>query len=258
MPLEPLTMVALGLALLIGLSLGGLGGGGSVLSLPVLVYVAQIPAHQAVPMSIAIVGATSLVGTLLHVREGHFDRRAALTFAAGGAPAAFGGSFLTHLVSQQVLMAIFAALMLAAGVAMLLSRPDDHSRRECRLVRCILIGAAVGLVTGFLGVGGGFMIVPALVLFAGIDAKQALGTSLAIITLNSAAGLLGQARNANIDWPLTLAFVGMALVGMLGGLLVSRKLEGEQIRKAFGAFVILVACGVGTMTALGVQMPSGG
>ena len=250
-------IVALALTVLVGLSLGALGGGGSVLMLPILVYVAGTSAHEAVPLSMVVVGGTSLLAAVLHSRRGNIHVRATVLFGLSGMAAAFLGSALTSLVSQRVLMLIFAALMLAAGVAMLRGRaeePDEGSGR-CRVLPCLLVGAGVGALTGFLGVGGGFLIVPALVLFVGLPTKPAIGSSLAIIALNAASGLVGQLRQTTLDWGLALGYLGLALVGMLGGLALAGKVSGPTLRTAFAWFIIVLAVVIGGMNALGFEMP---
>lgn len=239
--MTPGTVISLALALLIGLTLGALGGGGSILTLPVLVYVAGIPAQQAVAMSMVVVGATSLLGAGLHWRRGNFHLRATVLFAATGVIGAYAGSFLTSMVSQQVLLGIFAALMLVTGVAMIRRDSERDHSGQCRLWPCLLIGAGVGVLTGFLGVGGGFLIVPALVLLAGISAKNAVGASLAIIAVNAVGGLIGQLQQVTLDWRLTLAFVALSAVGMFAGLWVVQKVPSEALTKAFGWFVVILA-----------------
>ncbi|QBQ55797.1 sulfite exporter TauE/SafE family protein [Nitrosococcus wardiae] len=225
--------ITLALALLVGLTIGALGGGGSVLTLPIFVYLLGIPAQQAIPMSMLIVGSTSFLGALLHYYYGHFHTKATLLFAVTGMMGAFLGSFLTNKVSQPLLMLIFATLMLTAGIAMLRTRGASQGQQKCHVVRCLAIGAGVGTLTGFLGIGGGFMIVPALVLFAGIPTKNAMGVSLAVITLNSAAGLMGLIQHTSINWKLTLSFLGLALIGMLAGIVIkksSRATPSQRIR----------------------------
>jgi hypothetical protein len=230
--------MALLLAILIGVSLGTLGSGGSIITMPVLVYVAGIPAHTAVGMSLVIVGATAAVGSIVHSRSGGFHARAAAVFAVTGAVGAFGGAKLTHLVSGDTLMTIFAALMLLAGWRLLAGRGAPAATRACSVPRCAGVGLAVGVLTGFLGIGGGFLIVPALVLAAGLDMKRAVPTSLAIIAFNAAGGLAGQLRYAAFDWALTAAFLGSALVGMGGGSIVARRVSAEGLRRAFAWAVI--------------------
>lgn len=255
--MKPLLVLALVLAVPIGLTLGAVGAGGSILTLPVLVYVLRVPAAKAVPMSMVVVAGTSLVAAVLHYRRGLFHTRAFGLFAATGVPGAFLGSYLTHLVSQRVLLGIFALLMLGAGAAMLQSRGQTTGVGPCRTGRCLAIGAGVGVLTGFLGVGGGFMIVPALVLLAGVGAKEAVGSSLAIITVNSVAGLAGQIRQVSFDWTLALGFLALALAGMLAGVAVAERVPASTLRKGFGELVVLVGLVIGGLAAAGVSLPSG-
>jgi uncharacterized membrane protein YfcA len=141
-------------------------------------------------------------------------------------------------------MLSFAALLLAVGLVMLHGGGHGVRRGTCRTLRCISVGATVGVLTGFLGVGGGFLIVPALVVFAGLETKMAVGTSLAIIALNSAAGLAGQLRYAAVDWPLTITFIGLTLAGMLAGLSMSQRISEDASRKGFAVFLLIVSVAV--------------
>lgn len=231
---------ALALALLIGLSLGLLGSGGSIITLPVLVYVAGIPAHAAVGMSLVVVGGTSIVGSLLNARRGSFDWKAGAFFAVSGMVGAFVGAKFTHLVSALVLLLLFGALMLVVGARLLLKNEADTQPQRCRLWRCLGAGVAVGILTGFLGVGGGFLILPALVLFAGLEMKRAIGTSLAIIAVNCLGGLVGQLRYVNLNWPLTLAFLAAAVVGMFAGTALTNRLSAAALRRGFAWCVLLL------------------
>ena len=230
--------LALLLAVLIGVSLGTLGSGGSIITMPVLVYVAGIPAYTAVGMSLVIVGTTAAVGSYLQSRTSGFNVRVAAIFAAAGALGAFGGAKLTRLVSGETLMLIFAVLMLLAGWRMLARRGAAAAAPACSVPRCAGIGLVLGVLTGFLGIGGGFLIVPALVLAAGLDMKRAVPTSLAIIACNAAGGLAGQLRYASFDWALTGAFLGFALAGMAGGSIVTRRMSADGLRRAFAWAVI--------------------
>jgi uncharacterized protein len=238
--------LALLLAAVIGLSLGLLGSGGSIVTLPVLVYVVRVPVHEAVGMSLLIVGATSGLGSLINMRRGDFDLRAGTFFALSGIVGAFIGSRFTHMVSARALLLCFGALMLIVGLRMLLGSQEAQPGRQCRPLRCLVIGVTVGLLTGFLGVGGGFVILPALVLFAGLEMKPAVGTSLAVIAVNSFAGLLGQLRFVQFEWPLTFAFLASAAIGMLGGLTVAKHISSGALRRGFawsifalGTFLLL-------------------
>ena len=231
---------ALILAALIGLSLGLFGSGGSIITLPVLVYVAHIPAQPAVGMSLVIVGGTSAFGALLNVRQGAFDWRAATFFASSGMVGAFGGAKFTHLVSAPVLLLLFGLLMLAAGMRMLRNTETAMKPQSCRPLRCLAVGIGVGVLTGFLGVGGGFLILPALVLFAGLEIKTAIGTSLAVIAVNCLGGLIGQLRYLDFDWRLALGFLLAAMVGMLAGMLLAKRLTASSLRRGFAWCVVVL------------------
>ncbi|MEX2303981.1 MAG: sulfite exporter TauE/SafE family protein [Bryobacterales bacterium] len=236
---------ALLLAAAIGVSLGAFGAGGSIITLPVLVYVAGIPAHTAISMSLVIVGATSMFGAYLHYRHGQVYARAVMMLGSAGMAGAFLGSSLTHLVSEKVLMLAFALLMLGSGTAMLRRKPDANLLPRCSPPRCLSIGAAVGVMTGFLGVGGGFLIVPALIIFGGLAPKTAVGSSLAIIGLNSAAGLLGHLRYSEVDWRLTSAFLAVAVVGMAMGARICTQISQQALQRTFAWFIIAVAVVIG-------------
>ncbi len=232
--------LALLLASFIGLSLGLLGSGGSIITLPVMVYIAGIPVSQAVGMSLVVVGGTSAVGSFLRFRQGEFAGRAAILFTVSGMIGAFFGAKLTHLVEPKTLMLLFGGLMLIVGALLLRKRAVAAAPKSCHLVQCLTVGATVGALTGFLGVGGGFLILPALVLFAGLEMKTAIGTSLAIISLNSAAGVLGQLRYVSLDWAQTLSFLAVAVMGMFGGQLLAKRLSSQSLRLGFAWAVIVL------------------
>ncbi len=232
--------LALALAVLIGVSLGLLGSGGSIVTLPVLVYVAGVPAHQAVGMSLVIVGGTSALGGLLNLQRGTFDPRAATFFSLSGIAGALVGARFTHLMSAGALLMLFGGLMLVVGVRMVMGNGEARSGRKCRPLRCLSTGLGVGVLTGFLGVGGGFVILPALVLFAGLEMKAAIGTSLAVIAVNSFAGLVGQLHYVEFDWPITLGFLGAALAGMVGGSAVASQIASQSLRRAFAGSIIVL------------------
>jgi uncharacterized protein len=242
--------LALALAALIGISLGLLGSGGSIITLPVLVYVARIPVNQAVGMSLVVVGGTAAWGSFLRFRQGQFALKPAAFFASSGMAGAFFGAKLTHLVSPSLLMLLFGLLMLIVGTAMWRKGEHPLSAQSCHPTRCLAVGVIVGVLTGFLGVGGGFVILPALVLFAGVNMKEAIGTSLAIIALNSFAGLTGQLRYIRFDWSLTLAFLSVAIIGMFSGQTLANRLSGEALRRAFAWSIILLGIIIGTKSAL--------
>ncbi len=232
--------LALALAALVGLSLGLVGSGGSIVTLPVLVYVAGIPAHQAVGMSLVIVGGTSAMGTFLNLRRGDVHSQAAAFFAMSGMIGAHIGAKFTHWVSAPVLLLLFGALMLAVAIRMLLRTEPASGAKQCQPLRCLLVGLLVGVLTGFLGVGGGLVILPALVLFAGLEMKSAIGTSLAVIAVNCAGGLLGQLRYTNLNWRLTLGFLAATVAGMFAGAALAGRLSALALRRSFAWCVLLL------------------
>lgn len=238
--MSPEYLLALAVAIAIGVTLGAMGSGGSILTLPVLVYVAGVEPSKAVAMSLAIVGATSALGAFLHKRQGNFHRKAFGLLGATGIAGAYLGSALTRLVPAPTLMLVFAVLMVVVGTLMLSGAANRLSPGYCRPIRCAVIGAVVGVVTGFLGVGGGFLIVPALVVFAGLDVKHAIGTSLAIIALNSVSGVIGQLRYADVDWSLTALFIAACVLGMAVGVAVVRRVTTSGLNRAFASLLIVV------------------
>ncbi len=236
-------IIALLLSGAIGISLGLLGGGGSILAVPVLVYVAGIEAKTSVAMSLAIVGSTSLAASALHWRQGRLDWRTAALFGGAGTVGALLGAQLTPLVSSGMLLLLFALLMFVVAALMLRkqARADDAAPHVANLPRTLLAGASVGVVTGFLGVGGGFLIVPALVLFGGLSMHLAVGTSLLVIALNSAAGFIGHWQHGALPLNQTLAFTAAAIVGTFIGVWLSRRISAQRLRHSFAVFVMVVA-----------------
>lgn len=237
------TWAALLLSGLIGLSLGMAGGGGSIVTVPLLIYVAALPVPQAVALSLAIVGATAAIGGALHARSGTADAKTAFVFGTTGMVGAAGGARLTPLVPPPVLLALLAALMLFVGARMLRGRSEaeEPQRAECAVWKCALAGLGLGALTGFLGVGGGFLIVPALLRFARMPMKQAVGTSLLIIAANSASGFLAHRSALGRRLDLALAFTAAAVVGMLGGLALARRMQPSGLKTTFGVVSIALA-----------------
>jgi hypothetical protein len=237
----PHLLLALAFSTLIGLSLGLLGGGGSILAVPVLVYVARVDVHAAIGMSLAVVGATALVGGLAHARAGRADLRAGAVFGGAGMLGAPLGAQATHAVAPRVLMLLFAALMLVVATLMLRHRgAAPPGRPRSRPAAVPAAGFGVGLLTGFLGVGGGFLIVPALALLAGLPIHHAVGTSLLVIAANAAAGLLAHLGRGGVPLGLTGAFTAAAVLGALAGVRVAASLDPLRLRRGFALFVILV------------------
>lgn len=229
------------LSVVIGLSLGLLGGGGSILTVPILVYVAGLDAKTAIATSLFVVGATSAVAALSHARGGRVRWRTGLVFGLAGMVGAFTGGMLGGHLPGDLLLLAFALMMVATSIAMLRGRrtaDTSVAHRELPLLRVLFDGAVVGLVTGLVGAGGGFLVVPALALLGGLPMSVAVGTSLVVIAMKSFAGLAGYLSTVHLDWGLTLGVTAAAVVGtLIGGRLVGRIPEAA-LRKAFGWFVL--------------------
>lgn len=244
--MNPLLIIGLFLSGLIGLSLGLIGGGGSIITVPVLVYVLGVQPYEAIGMSLAVVGTTSLIGSILHYRSGNVRMKTGLTFGAAGIAGAFAGSPLTRLLSPSALMLTFAVLMLLVAVLMLIRKPQNEAdlptiKNVPSLWKALAAGLAVGVLTGFLGVGGGFLIVPALVLFGSLTVKDAIGTSLFVIFLNCVAALTAHASQNAFDWTLTAEVTGVAAAGTILGTSLSRRIATKNLQRGFAGFVFMVA-----------------
>jgi uncharacterized membrane protein YfcA len=241
---------ALVLGAVIGVLLGLLGGGGSILAVPALVYVLGLGIEQAIPMSLIVVGTASAVGALPKIRAGQVQWRLAAIFAAAGVPATFVGSAIGRHLPQSVLLIGFAVVMVVAGIRLLQDNSDTGTAckvgdsginwRRCA-PRSIPAGFLVGLLTGLFGVGGGFLIIPALVLMLGVEMPIAIGTSLLIIVVNSVAGVVSHVSVGGIDWAITGAFVGTAIIGSLVAGHVGIKLDTRRLQHWFAYLVFTVA-----------------
>jgi uncharacterized membrane protein YfcA len=238
-------LAAIALAALIGLSLGALGAGGSIITVPLLVYVGHVPPKSAVGMSLVIVGVTSLVGASVQFKRGNLALKPALLFALTGMIGSFLGTTGTHLIPARTLMLLFSGVMLIVGWIMWRGLSTVRKAKTCNVNRCLVAGFFVGVLTGFFGVGGGFLIVPALVFFAGLDTRMAAGTSLGVITFNCATGLLGQLRYVEIDWRLLSTFLAVALIGMIVGLTVSGRLPEYRLRRILAIVILVLGVSVG-------------
>jgi hypothetical protein len=245
-------LLAIVLSSLIGVSLGLLGGGGSILAVPVLVYVARLNVHSAIGASLAVVGATALVGGVVHARHGRADLRAAAVVGGAGMLGAPLGAEATHLVPARALLLLFAGLMLLVAALMLRSRAGaSHPPGRRHPVVVPLAGFGVGLLTGFLGVGGGFLIVPALTLLAGLPIHRAIGSSLLVIAANSAAGVLGHLRQGEMPLGLTAALTTAAVLGALAGVRAGAGIDAARLRRGFAVFVLVVGLALLARNALG-------
>ena len=256
--LTPATLAGLAASLLIGLSLGLIGGGGSILTVPVLVYLFGVDPVMATAYSLFIVGLTSAVGVFPKYKEGLVDVRTGLIF---GAPS-IATVFLTRqwlvpnipntiwqiddfvLTKSVMLMLIFAILMVAASVSMIRDPKTKTASTESQLSfnypLIVLEGAIVGVLTGLVGAGGGFLIIPALVLLTKLSMKKAVGTSLLIIAAKSLIGFTSDASQQTMDWALLLSITLMAVAGLFAGNALSKKIEGAKLKKGFGWFVLVM------------------
>jgi uncharacterized membrane protein YfcA len=238
--------LAVGFALtgLVGASLGVLGAGGSIVMLPVLVYVMRIEPHAAVPLSLAIVGATSIAGAAVRSRGGDIQWPTAAMFGGAALAGAYLGGTLTALVPAPVLLLTFGALLVLVGARMGIGRADPEGRDRPgrrRPFAMLAAGAFVGGLTGFLGVGGGFLIVPALMAAGGLHIRQAMSTSLVIIATSSAAGLAGHlARGTTVPVGLVSGLTLAAVAGMALGLRAADQASHQQLRRGFAVFVAIV------------------
>lgn len=228
------------LGAVIGLALGLLGGGGSILTVPALVYVAGQSPQAAVTASLIIVGANSALGAVAHRRQGTQDIRTAVAFGGAGMAASFLAAGASKSVSPVALLVAFSILMIVVGAFMLLRKVDDRTRAGRGLPATLAAGAGVGALTGFLGVGGGFVIVPALVMLVGLPMNVAVGTSLIVIAMNSVAGLLGHLGGPALDVPVVVAFVAGGLGGVMAGTRAARHIRAERLRQIFAVFVIVL------------------
>ena len=239
--MTPTLALTLLLAVLIGVSLGLLGGGGSILTVPILAYVAGLPAKEAIAASLVAVGVTSAAGAVSHARAGRVRWRTGVSFGAAGMAGAFLGGILGGHIPSTVLMVAFALMMIATSVGMLRGRrgapAEEGPTREPSASRIVLEGLAVGLVTGLVGAGGGFLVVPALALLAGLPMPVAVGTSLVVIAMKSFAGLAGYLTSVSLDWALVGGVTLAAALGSLLGARAAGHLPERALRTGFGVFV---------------------
>jgi uncharacterized membrane protein YfcA len=245
---------------LIGVSLGLIGGGGSILTVPVLVYLFGVDPVRATAYSLFIVGATSLVGTFPKYRDGMVNLKTAIIFGIPAILAVYATrAFLVPIIPNPVfsigslvvskamfMMGIFAVLMVFASYSMIRGKKDSAEEKEpdgpqkFNYPMILMEGAVVGVLTGLVGAGGGFLIIPALVLFSKLPMKQAVGTSLLIIAAKSLIGFTGDLSHYEMDWTLLGIVTALAIVGIFIGNRLSRNVDGEKLKKAFGWFVLIM------------------
>ncbi|MDC3988261.1 sulfite exporter TauE/SafE family protein [Polyangium jinanense] len=246
-------MLALGaaLALVIGVVLGMLGGGGAILTLPMLVYLLHVEPRAAIATSLFVVGVTALVSLFFHARRGHVRYRVGALFGAAAMAGAFVGGRLAHFVPESILLVAFGATMVGSAVVMLRGRGEGSAeRRELRVERALLLGGAVGCFSGLVGAGGGFLIVPALVLFGGLAMREAVATSLFVITLQSFAGFAGHVAHAHLDPVLVATVTSFAAFGSVTGALLCKRVSPDVLRRVFAWLVVAMG-----LFMLGKQLP---
>ncbi len=238
-------LLAAVLSVLIGVSLGLLGGGGSILTVPLLVYALGVEEKAAIASSLVVVGSTSAVAVVAHARAGNVVWRIALLFAGAGMAGAFVGGRVAKFLPASVLLVLFAVIMGATAFFMWRGRKpassDSGHPRPLPVTTILVEGLVVGLVTGLVGAGGGFLVVPALALLGGLSMQKAVGSSLVVIALKSFAGFAGYASHVEVPWTLTGVVTAAAIVGSFGGAALAKRVAPEQLRKGFALFVLTMA-----------------
>ncbi len=243
-------------SILIGVSLGLIGGGGSILTVPVLVYLFRQSPIEATLYSLFIVGLSSAVGANTYLRNGLVKVKTALTFAIPSiASILVARNFILpnlpdmlvsigefSLSKSTFLLLLFAVLMIIAAVKMILPSPlsTSNSEQGASMVRLALNGFGVGLITGLIGVGGGFLIIPSLVLLSKLEMKEAVGSSLFIIALNSLIGFFGSLRGVDIQWQFLVSISALAVLGIFIGTALAKRIDGNRLKPAFGWFVLVM------------------
>ncbi len=233
-------------ALFIGVILGLLGGGGSVLSVPVFVYLLGATAKSAVAMSMPVVGVTSVIGAWGHWRAGNVEWKSATTFGLVAMLGAFAGARAAHFLTGAQQLGLLAVVMAASAGSMLYRRPrterqhDEPDAPAGAMLRPAVLGSAVGvgIMTGLVGIGGGFLIVPALTALGKVPIRRAIGTSLVVIAMNSASGMLGYVGQTHIDWRTVAWFTTLSSIGILAGSRFAHRVPASHLRRGF-AFLLL-------------------
>ncbi|TLS42665.1 sulfite exporter TauE/SafE family protein [Streptomyces montanus] len=246
--------VIIAASLLIGAGLGVLGGGGSIVTVPILIYLAGMETKEAIATSLFVVGVTSAAGVVSHARAGRVRWRTGLLFGLAGMTGAYAGGRLAEFVPGSVLLLAFALMMIATAVAMIRGRKRQPKKvhHELPVFHVLLEGIVVGLITGLVGAGGGFLVVPALALLGGLPMTVAVGTSLLVISMKSFAGLAGYLASVHIDWGFAALVTATAVVGSLIGGRFAGRIPQDALRKSFGWFVAVMGVSV-----LGRQISSG-
>jgi uncharacterized membrane protein YfcA len=243
-----MTPAGLALGIAVGLSLGLLGGGGSILTVPVFVYVLGFGPKESIAMSLAAVGAVSVAGALAHWRVGNVKWRIAGIFSVVAMAGTYLGARLAVFFSGTAQLLLFSVVMLVAAFFMLkpmrASAVTSKSADHLPILWIVLEGLAVGVLTGLVGVGGGFLIVPALVLLGRVPMKQAVGTSLVIIAFKSAAGFVGYMGQVTIDWSFIGPFIAVAMLGILIGSRLVHYVPQRALQRAFAVFLLVIGTAI--------------
>jgi uncharacterized membrane protein YfcA len=250
-----ITLVGYLLSTCIGISLGLIGGGGSILAAPVLIYIMAVPAKSAFAMTLVIVGIASLIGAIPHWRQGNVNFKIVAMFAPAAMAGAYWGARLASLsfITPTLQLVAFGGMMLLASLTMIRrgTQRSDSLEKQADIpdlhaivpkgVAIALEGLVVGVITGFIGIGGGFLVIPALVVLGKTPMKEAVGTSLIILTLKSVTGFAGYFGHVSIDWILLVSFTVTASAGILLGSYGNTLVSAKQLEKGFGYFVLAVA-----------------
>ncbi len=242
------------LALFVGISLGLIGGGGSILAMPILVYIFHFNPQLATSYSLFIVGISALIGSIKHYKLNNLNLNTAFVF---GIPSIVSLLLARKFILLQIpdvifslnkiaitknilLMVVFAVLMIAASISMIKNKTSENKLNLPSKNKLAFVGFMVGIVTGFLGAGGGFLIIPALIFFAALPMKQAIGTSLFIIAVNAMIGFIGDLiNNVHLNFQFLLLFSFIAIIGIFIGTYLSKKVDGNKLKPAFGWFVLV-------------------
>ncbi|GEB54539.1 sulfite exporter TauE/SafE family protein [Streptomyces gardneri] len=240
-----MTALVVAVSLLIGVTLGILGGGGSILTVPILVYLVGQETKEAIATSLFIVGVTSLAALIPHARAHRVRWKTGLLFGAFSMAGAYAGGRVAEYIPGTVLLIAFALMMLATAYAMLRKQRDGAkkarpARGDLPLKHIAVEGLVVGAVTGLVGSGGGFLVVPALAILGGLPMGIAVGTSLLVIAMKSFAGLAGHLSGVSIDWGIAATVTVVAVIGSLIGARLAGRIPQDALRKAFGWFVVVM------------------
>lgn len=243
-------------ALVVGLVLGLIGGGGSILTVPLLVYLLGYNPVVATAYSLFVVGTTSMVGTYQKHKKGLVDFKTGLAFSfpsfvavyatrryfVPGIPDAFFSIGNFSLTKDMGIMIFFAIIMILASYAMIKNRKESFKNSESQpYYKTFIQGLIIGAITGIIGAGGGFLYVPALVIWANIPMKKAVGTSLVIVTINSLIGFIGDVQTLDIEWDFLLIFTAISILGIILGVFLSKFISSKKLKKSFGYFILIMA-----------------